>query len=53
MQSAQTWREHTGQEEFLDKFQAAVNDNMQNNDDRAAAVETLILDQAVQAGVVK
>ena len=53
MQSAQTKREYTGQEEFLQKFQAAVNDSTQTNDERAAAVEKLILDQAVQAGVVK
>jgi hypothetical protein len=53
MKSADTWRMHTEKPEFQDKFQAVVKNKDYTNDQRAATVEKLILDEAVTAGVVK
>ena len=44
MQSAHSWQDFTGKPEFLEKFTAAVRDKEISNEDRAAAVETLVLE---------
>jgi hypothetical protein len=53
MHSAHKWQEFTGKPEFMEKFTAAVRDKQKSNEDRAAAVEKLVLEQAIEAGVVK
>lgn len=52
-ESASSWLEFSQRPEFLTDLLALVNDTTCSNDDRAAAVESFILDKAVEAGVVK
>jgi hypothetical protein len=51
--SAKSWLEFTQRPEFVDRLKALVNAANSKNDDRAAAVEEFILQQATTAGVVK
>jgi hypothetical protein len=44
MHSAHKWQDFTGKPEFLEKFIAAVRDKQLNNEDRAEAVEKLVLE---------
>jgi hypothetical protein len=53
MHSTHKWQDFTVKPEFLEKFIAAVRDKLLNNEDRAEAVENLVLEQAIEAGVVK
>ena len=52
-QSAKTWTAHTQETAFIDQLQNIIEDENRSNDDRAQAVETFILNEAVAAGVVK
>ena len=45
--------EYTGSAEFTTKFSALVANKILRNTDRAAAVESFILQEAVTAGVVR
>ena len=47
MHSAQQWRDFTGKPEFLEMFTAVVRDKQMSNEDRAAAVEKMVLEQAI------
>ena len=51
--SANAWLEFTQRPAFVEGLQNLVNDAGKNNEDRAAAVEEFVLQQAVTAGVVK
>ena len=47
------WAAFTGKQEFLEKFRVLVGNTTIGNDERAAAVEALLLQEAVRAKVVK
>jgi hypothetical protein len=51
--SAMKWKAHTSTQEFADAFRATTAEFANNNDKRAAAIETFMLEEATKAGVIK
>jgi hypothetical protein len=51
--SANAWLEFTQRPAFVEALQKLINDAGTNNEERAAAVEEFVLQQAITAGVVK
>ena len=51
--SVHTWKAHTSTTEFATAFNAIMTEYKDDNDKRAAAIETFLIDKAQKAGVIK
>ena len=53
MQSIEKWRAHTSERRFATEFKKITRDYKDDNELRTALLETFLIDEAIQAGVVK
>jgi hypothetical protein len=53
MHSARLWKEHTSTDQFADKFNEITQAYKDDNELRTQKVEEFLVDEAINAGVVK
>jgi hypothetical protein len=53
MQSIEKWRAHTSEGRFATEFNKITRDYKDDNELRTERLETFLIDEAIQAGVVK